>query len=349
MPSGFNYSKWDNIELSDDEDDLHPNIDKESWFRMKHRMRTEKEEDDGKNKIQLEKDLATLKSSLATFGAAGQNHKKALKLKVDIKTVEDKLEYMEKHKKWNADNMCKTSEDRVIISDPKPVRELPSDPSAGYVEFVEAHEDILEKYIAMGQEWNDEEDPDEYEKCRDFLHVHGDLFLEGEHAEFYLMLDCLEKEMNGFHGEMRKSARQGQLLVHLRELARSIGRPPRDAVYPMFEKLINREDTRQAFVDAVEDFIKRVEKRAVVKKKEMDAEREAEEPNEIGPGGLDPMEVLESLPKDMQDAFENQDLVALHKAVGALPAKDARYHMQRCEDSGLWVPGPGETPPYRQE
>jgi hypothetical protein len=24
----FNYSKWDNIELSDDESDLHPNIDK---------------------------------------------------------------------------------------------------------------------------------------------------------------------------------------------------------------------------------------------------------------------------------------------------------------------------------
>jgi len=24
----FDYSKWDNIELSDDESDLHPNIDK---------------------------------------------------------------------------------------------------------------------------------------------------------------------------------------------------------------------------------------------------------------------------------------------------------------------------------
>lgn len=35
----FNYSKWDNIELSDDESDLHPNIDKDSWFRMKHRHR----------------------------------------------------------------------------------------------------------------------------------------------------------------------------------------------------------------------------------------------------------------------------------------------------------------------
>jgi cell division cycle protein 37 len=40
----FDYSKWDKIELSDDESDLHPNIDKESWFRMKHRSRLEREE-----------------------------------------------------------------------------------------------------------------------------------------------------------------------------------------------------------------------------------------------------------------------------------------------------------------
>jgi hypothetical protein len=34
-------SQWDNIELSDDESDCHPNIDKQSWFRMKHRARVE--------------------------------------------------------------------------------------------------------------------------------------------------------------------------------------------------------------------------------------------------------------------------------------------------------------------
>ena len=50
MPAGFDYSKWDNIELSDDEEDLHPNIDKDSWFRMKHRNRVEKEEEDGKTR-----------------------------------------------------------------------------------------------------------------------------------------------------------------------------------------------------------------------------------------------------------------------------------------------------------
>jgi len=38
----FDYSKWDNIELSDDEEDCHPNIDKDSWFRWKHQARIER-------------------------------------------------------------------------------------------------------------------------------------------------------------------------------------------------------------------------------------------------------------------------------------------------------------------
>ena len=43
MSKGFDYSKWDKIDLSDDEDDVHPNIDKASWFRWKHSARVERE------------------------------------------------------------------------------------------------------------------------------------------------------------------------------------------------------------------------------------------------------------------------------------------------------------------
>ncbi|CAM9521454.1 unnamed protein product, partial [Heterosigma akashiwo] len=52
--AGFDYSKWDNIELSDDESDLHPNIDKDSWFRLKHRTRVEREAKEAEEKAQLE-------------------------------------------------------------------------------------------------------------------------------------------------------------------------------------------------------------------------------------------------------------------------------------------------------
>lgn len=36
------YKKWDKLELSDDEDDVHPNIDKQSWFRWKHQARVDR-------------------------------------------------------------------------------------------------------------------------------------------------------------------------------------------------------------------------------------------------------------------------------------------------------------------
>jgi cell division cycle protein 37 len=57
MSKGFNYSKWDKIELSDDEEDCHPNIDKESWFRMKHRSRVEREEHEDKDKTRINEEV----------------------------------------------------------------------------------------------------------------------------------------------------------------------------------------------------------------------------------------------------------------------------------------------------
>jgi cell division cycle protein 37 len=53
MSKPFDYSKWDKIELSDDEEDVHPNIDRESWFRMKHRSRVEREEHEEKDKQRI--------------------------------------------------------------------------------------------------------------------------------------------------------------------------------------------------------------------------------------------------------------------------------------------------------
>ena len=58
MSTPFDYSKWDNIELSDDEDDVHPNIDKESWFRLKHRSRVEREEREEKDKKKINEDVS---------------------------------------------------------------------------------------------------------------------------------------------------------------------------------------------------------------------------------------------------------------------------------------------------
>jgi len=71
MSKGFNYSKWDNIELSDDEDDVHPNIDKESWFRLKHRSRVEREEKEEKDKKKINEEVSVYRRWMALFRRGG--------------------------------------------------------------------------------------------------------------------------------------------------------------------------------------------------------------------------------------------------------------------------------------
>jgi hypothetical protein len=44
MSKPMNYDKWRKIEVSDDEDDTHPNIDTPSLFRWRHQARIERRE-----------------------------------------------------------------------------------------------------------------------------------------------------------------------------------------------------------------------------------------------------------------------------------------------------------------
>mgnify|MGYP000543837945 CR=1 FL=1 len=75
-------------------------------------------------------------------------------------------------------------------------------------------------------------------------------------------------------------------------------------------------------------------------------ELENEEPSKVvvaedaplGPGGLSPQEVFDSLPEKMQECFASQDIPLLQKVVEEMPQEEAAYHMKRCIDSGLWVP-----------
>ena len=78
-----------------------------------------------------------------------------------------------------------------------------------------------------------------------------------------------------------------------------------------------------------------------------DEEREAEElpPREVrlGPGGLDPIEVIEVLPPELRQAFESRSIEKLKSVVAAMSPKDAKKWMKMCVDSGLWVPQPGAS------
>lgn len=426
MSKPFDYSKWDNIELSDDESDLHPNIDKESWFRLKHRTRVEREEQEEQEKknlteanrlaaVRLEEIDAQLK--LVAEGKEGEVDEDPEAMRAEKQQLEalvrersDKLEEMERNKKWNWENMCTTVEERSVIAGSAVVGEAntaapavidklrrsepgaaPSAaasasqaargssapaPAAGaaaaalhtaksgngakgkaaasssstkrvagpvtetsevesYSAFVEQHEALLDRFI----------DTENLDATRELIREQPAILL-AEHAASFVLLSCLEDEMNGNHARMRLCARQSQILSHLSELGRSMNRHPRDMLDAFFVRM--REGPHfMEFMAQVQGFVERIQKRAVEKRKEMEAAGAAEEeetditnvPREerLGPGGLDPVEVFEQLPPELQAAFESRDTEQLKAVLGAMPGEEASRLLKMCVDSGLWV------------
>jgi len=119
----------------------------------------------------------------------------------------------------------------------------------------------------------------------------------------------------------------------------------------MFYKRRNHSKISEMYT---EEFDKQnAELLALIKKRTKERLKEAEEaakkpvelsPEEaeeykapLGPGGLDPTEVLNSLPQELQEAFMEKDTEKLTAAISKLPEEEARKYMDDCVKSGLWV------------
>lgn len=408
----FNYAKWDKIELSDDESDLHPNIDKDSWFRLKHRSRLEREEredDEVKGIAQRNADdlrrLSVLKGRLARLqsGEADEDERDAYDpeaVKGEIAEVEaevgkrnTRVEEINERRAWNIDNICKTTEEKTLVSkstatslkaddfEPTglteqvmsenrasaqeaaaPAAKAKSDVSSSssapaatsaavkpapstafapaqqptpasdrkaalsYNDYVIQHEALLEQFSEI----------EDLEATRDFLFKHCDVLLH-EHSQSYMLLSCLEDEMNGKKKRMRLVCRQSQILSHVTELGVSMKLDPRSVVLPFFRRMEEKQHW-QSFTTALSEFIEKIQRRAVDKRKEMDAESEQEDrESRLGPGGLDPIETLKKLPPVLREAFESQDVQRLQLTLAAMPPAEAKACMKMCVDAGLWV------------
>lgn len=360
---GFDYSKWDHIELSDDEEDFHPNIDNDSMIRLKRRSREEREatEEVEQKKMEQERDkhkklVDQLSKKMESLGADedADLEKKSLtkqvkKAQAEADKITKELDKREKTKKWNVGNLCHVVEDRtIIVEDKKENTKAAAGPASAldYEKYVKSYQGLLKMFGKIRP----------FKESQDFLERHTDLL--NEHATGFLLLWCLELEMDGKTDEMKEVARQQMLLQYVLDLAKSMHADPRSALRPFFSKI----DTKGAghvkgFQDDVDAFVVKLCARAIQKKKEMEAEEaeaaagggegEAEEEYvelskeervKQAPGGLDPLEVFEALPDTMKEAFSEQDIPKLHKAIEKLDPADAQYHIDRCVKSGLWVP-----------
>nr|XP_054775196.1 hsp90 co-chaperone Cdc37-like [Lytechinus pictus] len=346
------YSKWDHIEVSDDEDDTHPNIDTPSLFRWRHKARVERMEEQKKERENVEhgterahnavEDTRQLLSDLKTKGDEEGAKKAGAKLK-ELEDEEKKwrekeadIEKKEKLTPWNVDTLSKPGFEKTMINSyEKSEEDLTEEERENKMEtFVEKNEKLIKEFGMYRK----------YPDSQRFLVDHPNLVCE-ETAN-YLAIWCINLECQEKHGLMEQVAHQTIIMQYLLELAKSLNRDPRSCIRPFFSKMDKAEKQyKDAFDDELKSFKKRVRERAQIRidkaTKEAEEEIEKERQERLGPGGLDPAEVFESLPKELQDCFESKSVSQLQETIAKMKPEDATYHMKRCVDSGLWVPGGG--------
>jgi len=343
----LDYRKWDHIEVSDDEDDTHPNIDTPSLFKWRHEARVQRMEEMKSKTETVESEKKKIEAKLKEVRervkkeeeAGGDNLAELKKSLGDIEkqalTVRKKEQEVAQEKQkmpHNVDTLSKDGFSKTIVnkSEKPKYEELSEEEREKRMKtFVKENEKLMKEY-AMLQKFDD---------SKKFL-MEGKTHLACEETANYLVLWCLDLEMEGKHELMTHVAHQCICMQYLLELAKQLETDPRACISSFFTKIqVADQDYRDAFYSELEAFKSRIVKRAKEKIAEAMAEAEEEERQaRMGPGGLDPADVFESLPDEMKKCFESQDIGMLQTVIKNMPEDQARYHMKRCVESGLWVP-----------
>lgn len=268
-------------------------------------------------------------------GAAGDSLEELKKSLHDIESqafsVQQKKKEIELEKKkqpHNVDTLSRDGFSKTIVNNaPKLTNDdlTEEEREKKMKKFVKDNEKLMKEYGMFKQ----------FDDSKKFL-MDGKTHLASEETANYLVIWCLDLEMEGKHELMCHVAHQCICMQYLLELAKQLDCDPRACISSFFSKIqIADQEYKNAFYSELDAFKERIVKRA----KEKIAEAEEEERLErLGPGGLDPADVFESLPDSMKKCFETQDIGMLQQIIKELPEEDARYHMKRCVDSGLWVP-----------
>lgn len=336
------YSKWKNIEVSDDEDDTHPNIDTPSLFRWRHQARMERTHQDMEEKQQFlakQKDVRVkLREAQDGLKKAKGNQEEMASLKKEIDQLKKEEELLKKREgelakkerltPWNVDTLSKDGFSHSSINKSQPKKELTDEEKHELLQsFVERHEKAIKHYGML----------QDYEDSRDYLRDNPHLVCE--ETASYLTLWCVQLEVEEKTALMCRVAHQTIVMQYILQLAKQLERDPRSCVPGFFQRMKTAEKQyTDAFQDELRSFIERVKGRAKARIEEAVKKVEEEEKQKrLGPGGLDPVEVMESLPPELRACFEERDIPKLQEVISSMSKEEAAYHMKRCVDSGLWV------------
>jgi len=346
MSRGLDYSKWDHIEISDDEDDTHPNVDTASLFRWRHQARLDRMtqrdrewEEVKKGKDESTKKMRELESKMKSQSLSPSEIAQLETSKEELKRQEEEFkkkenELLEKDKAtpWNVDTICKEGFSKSIINkkenEDKDEELSEEDFLKKQKEYQDKHEKHLKQYGMLSK-------PEESKK---FLQSHPELICEK--AANFLVIWCVDLEVEEKTSLMERVAHQTIILQFILQLAKSMKADPRDCYIIFFNKFSKLEaDYMKNFTEELDSFKGRIKERAQVRIDEAIKRYEEEErEKQLGPGGLHPQDVMETLPQELRDCFESRDISNLQKVISEMDRNDAAYHMKRCVDAGLWVP-----------
>ncbi|XP_049601535.1 hsp90 co-chaperone Cdc37 [Syngnathus scovelli] len=346
--SKIDYSVWDHIEVSDDEDDTHPNIDTPSLFRWRHQARVDRMEEFQQKTQDLNKGLAECRRKMSEvqkkiqeLSVSATDESKAdlskvqaeeKKLKKEQREWERKVEdhaQEEKKMPWNVDTLSKEGFSKSVVNvKPEASEESEEDKEKKHKTFVEKYEKQI-KHFGMLRRWDDSQ-----------KYLSDNPHLVCEETANYLVIMCIDLEVEEKHALMEQVAHQTIVMQFILELAKSLKVDPRGCFRQFFAKIKTSDQQYQdAFNDELESFKERVRGRAKIRiEKAMKEYEEEERQKRLGPGGLDPVEVYESLPQEMQKCFDDKDIQMLQDVISKMDPTEAKVHMKRCIDSGLWVP-----------
>lgn len=281
------YSKWDNIWVSsDDDEDCHPNIDKYAWRRLKARMRDEKGE------TVAEPILKDKWNSTTTNNTKNQAEK-------DDENPEDYLEEMRPKIEQYMEIKNQIKADGFLMANPRVVTQL----AEGF---------LITKAVDLAVENKKSKKIDRYARR------------------------CLQIHNINVSASTAKIAGQTSVPLFFKQLKNEKKKAEYDAEFEkQLVEILDRIETRR--VERLEEAA--LEEENVIET--VETEDGTYEKAPMGPGGLDPTEVMQSLPESIQEAFVSQDKDKLVEEMSKLAPEEANAIISKCIASGLWNPGAG--------
>lgn len=236
------------------------------------------------------------------------------------------------------DKAAKAEPKAIDTSEPYKARSNPQT-------FLDANLDLLRKFAGTKKD----------SKADRFLRKHPHLVHEA--SEGFLITHAVDRAVEG--AQKPELARLARRCLSVHNLVQSCSQQnvaPSIGVERFFSKVGCDKSLTASYQTELQKQVKELLERIEVRRVERLAEMQdipedygEEEKAPLGPGGLDPTEVLNSLPKELQDAFVSQDVPALKRVLGGMEEAMAEYHMRRCIDAGLWVQQEEEGDAVEQE